>query len=316
VTTDVAEEIGAALRLAAEEIEPPALDLATIKRIGRRRRIRARVAATIAAVASVGVAGGLGVALPLQFGPGPKAPRLDALTGATAHIRAFYLNYAAARSRGPGAVNALIASYAAGWYTPILQTAAATASNPVNCAETPLPGTSMKYQQVGEFGGQEVVVTRWGSAARVAAYNVVTTTPRTWEITGITCVVAGYALPLIRAKDAATQLFASYSAARIRGVPTWTELRKLTLSGPELGSVYFSQLAKSVTSRQLSYDPVLCTSRAPGPHWSFTVSQVKVVAGQSTALVVVKPGAAAPILTVIGLGAKGYDVMNIACNRP
>ena len=168
------------------------IDLAAIKRGGRRRRVRARAAACIVVVFVAGVAGVLRATAPRGYGhTGPPAVASEARTKTIAHVRAFYHAYALAQKIGNTAsVKTLVSTYATVWYTPILQTAVASTANPVGCAEHSLSVASMEYEWVGVLGGQAVVLTRWRTAARQIKYNVASATPRTAAITGITCVSA------------------------------------------------------------------------------------------------------------------------------
>jgi hypothetical protein len=314
VSTDVGYELGAALRSAADGVEPPFIDLAAIKRGGRRRRYRARAAATIVVVFVAGFAGVLFVAVPSGRTTPPVAG--SAVRSKTiAHVRAFYHDYALAQVEGPASVNTLVRSYTAVWYTPILQVAATSSANPVGCAEHDLSATSMAYEWIGVLGGQAVVLARWRTAERQLKYNVVSTTPRTAAITGITCVSPGYGQVTSAARNAPVELYTSYVGALQTGVSPATELVNLRASGRLAGSPYLTQFTSMSAIQPLGYDPVLCASgSAPARGWSFSVARrPKIVAGGSAALVLVRPRAKAPILTVVQREARGLAVTDIAC---
>ena len=312
MSTDVGYELVTALRSAVDGVEPPPIDLAAIKRRGRRRRYRARAAATIVVVFAAGVVSVLLVAVPRGYGHTVPTVASPVRTKTIAHVRAFYHAYALAEIHGPESVNTLVKTYATGWYTPILQTAAASRTNPVGCAEHDLSAVAMDYEWVGVLGGQAVVLTRWRTARQVK-YNVVSTTPKTAAITGITCVSAAYGQVTPAARNAPSGLYATYVQALLTGVAVKTELLHLSGSGILAGRSYFRQLA--IAAPALNYDPVLCETGRPGAGgWSFSVARrPTLVAGGSTALIVVRPRAKTPILTVVQRGAQGFAVTDIAC---
>ena len=94
MSTDVGYELGAALRSAADGVQPPLIDLAAIKRGGRRRRLRARAAVSVIVVFVAGVAGVLLVTAPRGYGhTGPPALASQVRTKTIAHVRAFYHAY-------------------------------------------------------------------------------------------------------------------------------------------------------------------------------------------------------------------------------
>jgi hypothetical protein len=314
VSTDVGYDRGAALRRAADGVQPPLIDLAAIKRGGRRRRLRARAAACIVVVFVAGVAGVLLATAPRGYGhTGSPAVASEVRIKTIAHVRAFYHAYALAQIGNTASVKTLVSTYATVWYTPILQTAVASTANPVGCAEHSLSVASMEYEWVGVLGGQAVVLTRWRTAARQIKYNVVSATPRTAAITGITCVSAGrwQATPAVR--DAPVRFYTRYIGALKAGTPPRTELTMLRGSEPLAASPYLRQLITA--SPSLSYDPVLCERGGlPERGWAFSVARSpRYVAGQAAALVVVRPQAKAPILTVVQNSARGFAVTNVAC---
>ena len=138
MSTDVGYELGAALRSAADGVQPPMIDLAAIKRGGRRRRLRARAAASLVVVFVAGVTGILFVAAPREYGhAGPPAAAVRLKT--IASVRSFYHEYALAQVKGSASVKMLVGAYATVWYTPILQTAVISAANPVGKAATRRP---------------------------------------------------------------------------------------------------------------------------------------------------------------------------------
>ncbi len=312
MTTDVGYELGAALRSAVDGIEPPLIDLPAIKRAGRRRRYRARAVASSGVVFAAGLAAGLFISVPGGYGHNaPSRVAADVRTKAIAHVRAFYRDYALAQVEGPRSVRMLVGTYTAVWYTPILRIAASSSANPVGCAEHDLSVRTMEYQWVGVLGGQAVVLTRWRTGGRQMRYNVVSTVPRTAEITGITCVSGEYGRVTSAARVAVTSLYSGYLAALRAGITAGAELM-----GVRTGAsvTYFRQLATA--SLHLSYDPVLCQGgQRSGQDWPYSVGhRTKIVAGGTAALIVVQPQAKAPILTVVQRATRGFAVTNIACS--
>ena len=323
--TGIEREASAALHRAVDKLDPPRLDLDAIRRVGRRRQARVVAAAAIAMiVVAAGVVTG-GVLLGVAPGPvasrGPATPA--ASTGlprptasiapgpaaAVANVRAFYTEYGAALAQGRGAVDALIRARVAAWYAPILEVPAVAGADALDCGAGGA-ARDLGYQQAGVVGGQDVVVARWGASAQVR-YIVVTAQPGTGKITGITCSDAGNEVASAGARQAASVLL-SYAQARREGTSAFDALAALMLGGPNTGSPYLSQLQEAV-SRRLGYDPVLCSS-AGVP--SVTVGPATLVGQGSAGLVVVTSGHSRAMLAVIVLGAKGWTVADIACQRP
>ncbi len=323
--TGIERQASAALHRAVEKLDPPRLDLDAIRRVGRRRKARVVAAAAIAmiVVAAGGVTGGVllgaapgpvtsrGPTTPAASGgrPQPTASITPGPTAAIANVRAFYTGYSAALAQSRGAIDALIRAHMAAWYVPILEVPPIAGADALDCGAG---GTArdLRYQQAGVVGGQDVVVARWRTSAQVQ-YIVVTAQPGTGKITGITCSVAGNDVTSAGARQAASVLL-SYAQARRRGTSASDELAALMLSGPSMGSPYLGQLQEAV-SRRLSYDPVLC-SAAGVP--SVTVGPASIVGGGSAGLVVVTSGRSRAMVAVIVLGAKGWTVADIACQRP
>jgi len=198
----------------------------------------------------------------------------------------------------------------ASWYVPILEVPAIAGASQPDCGAG-AAARDLRYQQAGAAGGQDIVVARWSTSAQVL-YIVVTAQPGTGKITGITCPGAGNDVTSAGATDAAASMFRPYVQARRNGTSAYGALATLMLGGPSTGSPYLRQLQEAV-SRQPSYDPVLC---APAGVPSATVGPATVVGGGSAALVVVTPRHSRPIVAVIVLGAKGWTVADIACQRP
>ena len=166
---------------------------------------------------------------------------------------------------------------------------------------------------MGVLGGQAVVLARWRTAARQVRYNVVSATPRTAEITGITCVSAGGGQVTLAVRNAPAEFYTSYVSALKAGTPPRTELTILRNSGPLVGRSYLRQLVTA--SPSLTYDPVLCErGGVPERGWPFSVGRSpRFVAGRAAALVVVRPQAKAPILTVVQNSTQGFAVTDVAC---
>jgi hypothetical protein len=326
VSTGIEREVSAALHRAVDQLDPPLLDVGAIRRAGRRRRARVAVAAAVAvAVCAAGaVAGGLSLgpaARPVTIGgsvapaashsvPRPTTSFVPGPAAAIDNIRAFYDGYGAALAQGQGAIDALIRAHMASWYVPILEVPPITSAEPADCGAGSA-AKYLRYQEPGVVAGQEIVVARWSTGAQVR-YIVVTAQPGTGKITGITCASAGNSVTSAGAHDAAASTFSSYVRARRNGTSAYAALATLMLSGPDMASLYLRQLQEAA-SRRLSYDPVLCSSAdVPG----VTVGPATVVGGGSAGLVVVTPSRSRPMVAVIILGARGWTVAGIACQRP
>jgi hypothetical protein len=326
VSTGIEQEASAALHRAVDQLDPPRLDLDAIRRAGRRRKAQLAAAAAIAVivVAAGAVTSGLllgTAARPVTSGgratpaasprhPRPTASTTLGLAPAIANVRAFYTGYGAAVTQGRGAVDALIRAHVASWYVPILEVPAVAGADSLDCGAG-AAARDLRYKQAGAVGGQDIVVAQWTTSAQVL-YIVVTAQPGTGKITGITCSGGGNDVTSVGARDAAASTFPSYVQARRDGTSAYEALASLMLGGPNTGSPYLRQLQEAV-SRRLSYDPVLCAS-AGVP--SLTVGPATVVGGGSAGLVVVTAGHSRPIVAVIVLGAKGWTVAGIACQRP
>jgi hypothetical protein len=325
VRTGIEREASAALHRAVEKLDPPRLDLDAIRRVGRRRQVRVAAAAVIAViVVAAGVLTG-GVLLGVAPGPvtsrGPATPATSpglprptasitpGSTAAIANVRAFYTGYSAALAQGPGAFDALIRAHMAAWYAPILEVPPIAGADALDCGAGAAAG-DLRYQQAGVVGGQDVVVARWSTSAQVR-YIVVTAQPGTGKITGITCSDAGNDVTSAGARQAASVL-PSYAQARRKGTSAFDALAALMLGGPSMGSPYLSQRQEAV-SRRLDYDPVLCSS---GGVPSVTVGPATLVGQGSAGLVVVTSGHSRAMVAVIVIGAKGWTVTDIACQRP
>lgn len=322
----IEEEARAALQCAVDQLDPPPLDFDAIRRAGRRRKTHVVAAAAVAVVVVAGgvVTGGLllgtaprpiistGPATPTAS-PGHPQPTVSSGPGpakAIASVRAFYSEYGAAVTQGRGAIDALFRAHMASWYVPILEMPPIVGAPTLDCGAG-AAAKDLRYQQAGVVGGQEVVVARWSTSAQVQ-YIVVTAQPDTGKITGITCAAAGNNVTSAGAQDAAASIFPAYLQARRNGTSAYDALARLMLGGPNAASLYLRQLQEAA-SRQLSYDPVLCSSaRVP----SVTVGTATVVGGGSAGLVVITPGHSRPIVAVVVLGAKGWTVADIACQRP
>jgi hypothetical protein len=206
-------------------------------------------------------------------------------------------------------MDALIRARMAAWYAPILEVPPVAGADALDCGAGGAV-RDLRYQQAGVVGGQDVVVARWSTSAQVR-YIVVTAQPGTGKITGITCSDAGNDVTSAGARQAAAVLL-SYAQARRNGTSALDALAALMLGGPSTGSPYLGQLQEAV-SRRLGYDPVLCSS-AGVP--SVTVGPATLVGQGSAGLVVVTSGHSRAMLAVIVLGAKGWTVADIACQRP
>ena len=327
MNTGIEREASAALHRAVEKLAPPRLDVDAIRRAGRRRkaRVAAAAAATVIVVVTAGVTTGrllAGTAPgPVTSGgpttpsaspsrPQPTASIAPGPAAAIASVRAFYTGYGAALTQGRGAIDVLIRAHMASWYVPILEVPPVAAASTLDCG-VGAAARNLRYQQAGVVGGQDIVVARWSTSTQVL-YIVVTAQPGTGKITGITCSSAGNDVTSMGARDAAASIFPPYLQARRKGTSAHDALAALMLGGPNSDSPYLPQLQEAV-SRRLSYDPVLCSS-AGVP--SVTVGPATVVAGGSASLVVVTPGHSQPMVAVIVLGAKGWTVFDIACQRP
>jgi len=258
-----------------------------------------------------GPAGGRGQATPAAS-PGLPRPTASIAPGpiaAIANVRAFYTGYSAALAQGRDAVDALIRARVAAWYAPILEVPPVAGADALDCGAGGA-ARDLRYQQAGVVGGQDVVVASWSTSAQVR-YIVVTAQPGTGKITGITCSDAGSEVTSAGARQAASVLV-SYAQARRTGTSAFDALAALMLSGPDTGSRYLGQLQEAV-SRRLGYDPVLCSS-AGVP--SVAVGPATLVGQGAAGLVVVTSGHSRAMVAVIVLGAKGWTVADIACQRP
>jgi hypothetical protein len=329
VSTGIEREASAALHRAVNQLDPPRLDVDAIRRAGRRRKAHVAAAAAIALIVVVVVTAGVttgrlllgttphpvttgGSATPAASPslPQPTASIAPGPAAAIANVRAFYTRYSAALTQGRGAIDALIRAHMASWYVPILEVPPIAGAGTLDCGAG-AAARDLRYQQAGAVGGQDIVVARWSTSAQVR-YIVVTAQPGTGKITGITCTGAGNDVTSAGARDAAASMFPSYLQARRKGTSAYDALAALMLGGPNTGSPYLRQLQEAV-SRRLSYDPVLCS---PAGVPSVTVGPVTVVGGGSAGLVVITPGHSHPMVAVIVLGAKGWTVADIACQRP
>ena len=341
MSTDFEREVSAAFHHAADPLPVPRPDLDAIRRAGRRRRV---TSFTVAALAAAVLAGGAAAAVlhlpsatsraagrpgasarprpPATSPPAPGASPRPSATGpavpaaAMADVRAFYSGYPAAARQGQAAVDALIRSYAAGWYAPILQ-APAQSGYPPDCFDVAAHG-GLDYAPAGLAGGQAIIAVSSSDASGQALYAVVTADQATGKITGIACATGGAPVTATGARDSASGLYQAYltlrrqgdspreAVAHIVGAPGYS-------GGPESESPYLGQLQRAAAWPVLTYDPLLCT---PAGLPNVSVTAATVVADGSAGVVELTPSTGLPIVTVVVLGAQGWAVASVACHQP
>jgi hypothetical protein len=334
MSTDLERETAAALHRVAEQLPPLRLDLGEIRRGGRRRRIAAFTAAALATAvltggAIVGVqhlpsapsriagrpAASASPPAPATSPPRPTASPHPSATGpavpaaAMADVRAFYSRYAAAAKQGQAAADALISSYAAGWYAPILE-APAQGYAPDCFAYAAHSG--LDYAPAGLVGGQAIIVVSSSDASGQALYAVVTADPGTGKITGIACTIGGQPVTATGARDSASGLYQVYLNLRRQGASAQDAVTHIASLG-NLDGPYLLELQRAAAWPELTYDPLLCTS-AGLPNVSVTATTV--VAGGSAGVVELTPSVGQPIVAVVVLGAQGWAVAGVACHQP
>jgi hypothetical protein len=229
-----------------------------------------------------------------------------------AYVQGFYRSYVAARKVGQRAAEAVVRSYVAAWYFPVLEAPNMAGVDPVECGLRG-PVADWSFRQAGVWGGQAVIVI--GSrppGAPQELWIVAATVPGIGKITGITCST-GEDVTSAAARDAVTSWYPYYIAARRDGVSPQDAIARLTQGGPAAGYWYLQQVRYAITRQQLGYDPVTCAA-AGVPDVS--AGTANVVAGRSAGVVVVFAHRTQFLVTVV-LGAKGWTVGDIACfHRP
>jgi hypothetical protein len=331
-------------RRAADQLPVPRLDLDAIRRVGRRRRVTSfTVAALAAAVLAGGTAAGvlhLPTALsrvpghpgasasphpsPADPNPSPASPRTPTASprpsatsravpaGAMADVRAFYSGYPAAARQGQATVDALIRSYAVGWYAPILE-APDQQGYALGCLASAAP-SGLDYASAGLAGGQAIIAVSSSDASGQVLYAVVTADPGTGKITGIACADGGQPVTAAGARDWASALYHKYLALRRQGASAQDAVTDIVSVGADpVSGPYLVQLQSAAVWPDLTYDPLLCTS-AGLPNVSVTAATV--VADGSAGVVVLTPSVGHPIVAVVVLGAQGWAVAAVACHQP
>jgi hypothetical protein len=340
MSTDFQRDVSAALHRLADEVPPPPVNLDLIRRGGRRRRMAAFSAGALAAavLAAAAVVGVLHLpsapaqlrvkpTSPTQAGPTPgqTASPTPALTPTPAqaegspllNVEAFYSRCPAAEQQGQAAVDALIRTFAASWYAPILE--AFTQHGYTGCAT----GTP-SYAPAGQIGGQAIIVVTSSDAAGQAGYVIVTADQGTGLITGIAATSAG----------TTTAAYTSTYASNLYyvGGLSWLTLRRQGESpeqaaehilgagvyagwsgGPEVGSPYLNGLQRAAPWPELTYDPLLCTSSGLP---DVSVTDATVVADGEAGVAELTPSVGQPIVAVFTLSAQGYAVAAVACHQP
>jgi hypothetical protein len=350
MSTDFEREVSAAFHRAADQLPALRLDLDAIRHVGRRRRVTSfTVAALTAAVLAGGTTAGV---LHLLSAPSPAAGRPGASASphpsptsspaptasphppatsphppatspavpaaAMADVRALYNGYPAAARQGQAAVDALVSSYAAGWYAPIAEALAQPGASG-DCFG--LASNGLDYAPAGLLGGQAIIVVS-SSDSEQPLYAIVTADQNTGKITGFACASGGQ--PPTTAAYARTYASSLYYI----GSASWLTLRRQGDSpqqavarmvdnpysgGPESASLYLNELDRAALWPELTYDPLLCTS-AGLPNVSVTAATV--VAHGEAGVVELIPTYGQPIVAVWVLGAKGYAVASVACHQP
>jgi hypothetical protein len=340
MSTDLERDVAAALHRAADQIAVPRLDLDAIRRAGRRRRMTSfTVAALAAAVLAGGAAAGV-LHLPSAANraaghPGasasPHLPTTSPPTPATsspttrphpaatspavpaaaiADVRAFYSGYPAAARQGQAAVDALIRSYAAGWYAPILEAPAQPGDAPDCLAWAAHNG--LDYAPAGLLGGQAIIAVSSPDASGQVLYAVVTADQGTGRITGIACAIGGNPVTATGARDWASALYQTYLPLRRQGDSAQEAVVHIVDYYTQ-ASPYLVALDRAAAWPDLTYDPLLCT---PSGLPSVSVTAATVVAGGSAGVVELTPSAGQPIVAVVVLGAQGWTVASVACQQP
>ena len=239
--------------------------------------------------------------------PPTTSPAVPA--AAMADVRAFYSAYPAAARQGQAAVDALISSYAAGWYAPILQGSAQPGNTP-DCGFAAHSG--LDYAPAGLTGGQAIIAVSQPTASGVDQYAVVTANPGTGKITGIACTPGGQLVTVAGARDWASALYQKYLALRRQGASAQDAVADIASLG-NLGGPYLAQLLSAAAWPDLTYDPLLCT---PAGLPDVSVTAATVVADGSAGVVVLTPSVGQPIVAVVVLGAQGWAVASVACHQP
>jgi hypothetical protein len=343
MSSDFERDVSAAFHRAADQLPAPRLDLDAIRRGGRRRRMTLfTVAALAAAVLASGTTAGL-LHLPSAHSraavrPGASASRHPSPTSsptptasphpsatspavpaaAMADVRAFYSGYPAAARQGKAAVDALVSSYAADWYTPIAE-ALAQPGAPGDCFG--LASNGLDYAPAGLLGGQAIIVVSSPDSEQVR-YAIVTADQNTGKITGFACASGGQApTTAAYARTYASSLYyigsASWLTLRRQGDSPQQAVARMVdnpySGGPESASLYLNELDRAALWPELTYDPLLCTS-AGLPNVSVTAATV--VAHGEAGVVELIPTNGQPIVAVWVLGAKGYALTSVACHQP
>jgi hypothetical protein len=331
MSTDFKREVSDALHRAADHLVPPSMDLAAIRRAGRRRCCArsTTLTALTAIIAAGAVTGGLRLAATPRHATGPhasprpsyssstttRAPTVPVATAAMTNVRAFYGEYAAASGKGRAAVAALIRERVASWYIPILEAPGVPVLDAVECGHSS-DAAGLYYQQVSAVAGRSVIVvgSRLGPSAN-PGLSIVIADQATGKITGISCALTGAepSVTILGAQDAARSLYGLYIQLRRQGFSMQRALNWLVSTGSTTGSSYLLQAARATASGSLGYDPVVCT---PVGLPDVTVGRASVIAGGSAGLVTIIARRGKPILAVVVLGAKGWTVTGIACPQP
>jgi len=231
---------------------------------------------------------------------------------ATADVGGFYSGYPAAARQGQTAVDALISSYAASWYAPILQASAQAGYAPDCFAFAAHSG--LDYAPAGLLGGQAIIVVSSSDASGQVLYAVVAADTGTGKITGIACTPGGQPVTATGASDSASGLYQKYLTLRRQGASAQDAVASIVSIGADpVSGPYLVQLQRAAAWPDLTYDPLLCTS-AGLP--SVSVTAATVVADGSAGVVELKPSVGQPIVAVVVLGAQGWAVAGVACHQP
>jgi hypothetical protein len=335
MSTDFEREVSAAFHRAADQLPAPPLDLDAIRHAGRRRRVTSFTVAVLTAAVLAGGAATAVLHLPSApsralgrpgatasphpsatspptptASPHPSATSPAVPAAAMANVRAFYSGYPAAARQGQAAVDALISSYAASWYAPILQGSVQPGYAP-ECFASAAQG-GLDYAPAGLVGGQAIIAVSSSAASGQVSYAIVTADQVTGKITGIACTPGGQLVTAAGARDWASALYQKYLALRRQGASPQEAVADIASLG-NLDGPYLGQLQRAAAWPDLTYDPLLCT---PAGLPNVSVTAATVVADGSAGVVELTPSAGQPIVAVVVLGAQGWAVASVACHQP